>query len=185
MPSPKSKQKGIALFVCLIMLLIMTLVGVSAVQTSTLEVKMASNAHDNLLAFQAAEAGLRAGERRAATAVISQFDNNANGLFSQSDPGDTPIWQTISWTGAPPGEGQRSIDVTSLAAGVTAGVAAQPRYIIEKMGVVLPAEDTLNQDNYGSGTGAGIVQMFRITSLGTGASPNSRVMLQSTFGRRL
>ena len=45
------------------MLLLLTVAAVSAVQTTRLEMHMARNAHDGLLALQAAEAALVAGER--------------------------------------------------------------------------------------------------------------------------
>ena len=53
------KQTGVALFISLILLLILTIIGVSSVQTTSLEVRMSRNSYDSLLAFQAAEAALR------------------------------------------------------------------------------------------------------------------------------
>ncbi len=53
---------GAELIVALIMLLLITIVGVSAMQTTTMEEKMAGNLRDRHIAFQAAEAALRQGE---------------------------------------------------------------------------------------------------------------------------
>ena len=58
----RHKQHGVALAIALILLVIMTLLGLSGVRTVGLEEKMASNTYDRSLAFQAAEAALRAGE---------------------------------------------------------------------------------------------------------------------------
>ncbi len=55
-------ESGAALIVALIMLLLITIVGVSAMQTTTMEEKMAGNLRDRHVAFQAAEAALREGE---------------------------------------------------------------------------------------------------------------------------
>ncbi|SEG76871.1 pilus assembly PilX family protein [Marinobacterium lutimaris] len=55
-------ESGAALIVALIMLLLITIVGVSAMQTTTMEEKMAGNLRDRHVAFQAAEAALRQGE---------------------------------------------------------------------------------------------------------------------------
>lgn len=55
-------QRGATLIISLLILLVMTLIGVTAIQTTTMEEKMAGNMRDQNLAFQAAEAALRAGE---------------------------------------------------------------------------------------------------------------------------
>lgn len=52
---PKSKQQGAALVVGLIVLLIMTLLGVSSMGSATLELKMANNLQTHNYAFQAAQ----------------------------------------------------------------------------------------------------------------------------------
>jgi type IV pilus assembly protein PilX len=54
-----SCQRGSVLIVSLILLLVMTLLGLSAMQSSLLEETMAGNVRDHNLAFQAAEAALR------------------------------------------------------------------------------------------------------------------------------
>ena len=59
----KSSQRGIALFISLVILMLLTIVGVAAVQTTQLQARMARNAHDNLIAVQAAERALLEGER--------------------------------------------------------------------------------------------------------------------------
>ena len=54
-----ARQGGAALVVGLILLVVITLVGVGAMQTTTLQEKMAGNLRDSNLSFQAAEAVLR------------------------------------------------------------------------------------------------------------------------------
>ena len=56
--APRSRQAGAALFVGLVLLLVMTLVGVSGMNTATLELAMAGNAQAQQQAFQAAETGI-------------------------------------------------------------------------------------------------------------------------------
>ena len=51
-------QRGVVLFVALIMLMVMTLIGVTSMQNSAMEEKMVSNVRDIDLSFQAAEAAL-------------------------------------------------------------------------------------------------------------------------------
>lgn len=56
-------QGGIALIATLLLLLVMTLIGTSAMKTTTLEEKMAGNTKNVNVAFQASETGLRAAEQ--------------------------------------------------------------------------------------------------------------------------
>ena len=53
-----SKQEGAALFVSLILLLVLTVVGLSSAQRSNLQEKMASNTHMQNIAFNASESAL-------------------------------------------------------------------------------------------------------------------------------
>ena len=51
----RTKQQGIALIIALTFLLIMTLLGISGMKSSIMEERMAGNADDHNMAFQAAE----------------------------------------------------------------------------------------------------------------------------------
>ena len=55
-------QKGSSLIICMLFLLLLTIMGVSSMQSSTLQEKMVGNALEDNRALQAAEAALRAGE---------------------------------------------------------------------------------------------------------------------------
>lgn len=52
------RQSGAALFVSLVILLVLTIIGLSAARRSTLQEKMASNLHVKNLAFNAAESAI-------------------------------------------------------------------------------------------------------------------------------
>lgn len=58
MPPGPARQQGAALIVGLIMLLVLTLLGVSNMNMTTLELKMAANSQNQNHCFQAAEAGI-------------------------------------------------------------------------------------------------------------------------------
>jgi len=62
-------QSGLVLLMALVMLLLVPLLGVTSVRMVTVEERMAANAFDRNLAFQAAETALREGEARAAEAA--------------------------------------------------------------------------------------------------------------------
>ena len=52
-------QSGVALIVALILLVVITVIGLAAIRTSTLQEKMAGNTFDRAQAFQVAEATLQ------------------------------------------------------------------------------------------------------------------------------
>lgn len=68
----KREQEGVALFVSLIFLLLLTIVGVSSMKSATLQEKMAGNTRFKTITFQYAEAGLREGE-----GFIANLNNSA------------------------------------------------------------------------------------------------------------
>ena len=126
------QQSGMVLFMSLVMLLMLTVLGISSVQTTSLQLRMARNATDSGMAFQAAEAGLRDAEDYIeALTAMTQFDlaNSGDaGLYYDVDPGDHPHWKQLDWDGA---DGFREAETTIT------GVAVQPRYIVEHVKICL------------------------------------------------
>lgn len=175
---PQGRQQGVALFISLVVLLIITILGISSLQTTSLEERMAAGARDRDLAFQAAEAALISGEQFIETlgpGSLGQFSANSNGLFVPADSGDPPRWETVDWKG----------DGTIPASGANiAGVSSQPRYIIEHVSTIVTADDELNVSNVGAPIGAP-TEIFRITAYAQGGSARAVVMLQATYGRIL
>jgi type IV pilus assembly protein PilX len=60
--TPTTKERGAALIITLLILLIMTLLGITAITTSSLQEKMAGNMRDQYMAQQAGDSILRDGE---------------------------------------------------------------------------------------------------------------------------
>ena len=56
--APRSSQRGAALIVGLILMLVLTVLGISGMNTATLELVMANNSQSQQAAFQAAETGI-------------------------------------------------------------------------------------------------------------------------------
>src|SRR5512134_1725560 len=57
-PAPRSRQTGATLIVGLVLLLVLTVVGVSGMNTATMEITMAANTQFQQDAFQQAEDGI-------------------------------------------------------------------------------------------------------------------------------
>lgn len=167
-------ERGSALIVSLLILIVMTLIGITGVGSSSLQERMAGNTRDAALAFQAAEAALRDGEAFFEEMVVSPgaaFNGSQPGLYGAEDRPD--LFSGDTWTSA------RGYS------GTIGGVAEQPRYIIQLLGPIGdPAED-LNITGYGESSGTGNVTGVRITSRGVGGTPDAVVLLQTTYGKRI
>ncbi|MEM9620950.1 MAG: PilX N-terminal domain-containing pilus assembly protein [Pseudomonadota bacterium] len=168
------QQAGVALFISLVLLLILTIIGVSAVQTTSLEVRMTRNEHDTLLAFQAAESALRDAEVQLEAIPSTVAFDDTNGLYQVAALGDEDVWKDVNvWTGANSVVAANDIDST----------AEDPRYIIEYLGAVVREENQHQVEDPYSGGGNDRIEMFRITARGVGGTANSTVLLQTTYGR--
>lgn len=168
------KQRGIVLMVTLVIVLIVTLLGVSSVQTTNTQIRMSRNVRDGRVALQAADAGIRVAEavlRTESSLTAYQANNNGNYVAR-------PVGQPDRWDEAATWQGGESVVVAYPDS------AESPRYIIEFVRTVVSEEDRLNMDNVGGGTGSGRTQMFRVTALGTGKTASAKSMIQSTYGRK-
>lgn len=151
-------QHGAALIIGLIMLLILSLLGVTAISSVTLQEKMAGGLVDRNRAFQAAETTLREVETAlsipAQESVISNSDEgfyDLNAGTEQPDPYDVALWEDDFISG--PAIDGISDDRT-------------PRYRVERQIKISDSHPTT----------------YRITAIGYGNRAGSSVVLQTTFG---
>lgn len=171
------RQGGVALFVCLALLLVMGIAGASAVRTAILEQRMVRNASDGLVAFQAAEAALREGEAFVAESLEGTeafTDAGSGGLWTPAPPGTPERW-TLSGVWNP--AGNRSRAVTNP----LEDVAAQPRFIVERLASLETAPSPHLIEESTEAEEQRLV-VFRVTGLGVGRSGDARALVQSTYG---
>ena len=122
-------QQGVALVMALAFLLILTIIGVTAMTTSSLQEKMAGNAQDRNMAFQAAESALRVAENFlfvTAPGALPNFSLDTGGYYDATPVPSPRWWEVVDWTDCG-GAAQ------CLPADTIVGVKSQPRYIIELM----------------------------------------------------
>jgi len=74
-PNFRRPQKGAVLVVSVLLLLVMTVLALTASQSTRLQERMAGNARDLDLSFQAGEAGLREAEQRIEATVKPKLNN--------------------------------------------------------------------------------------------------------------
>lgn len=175
-------QNGAVLAVSLLILVVLTIIGVSSMTTTSLEEKMSGNFRDRQIAFNAAEAALSHAENfiNASINSASVFDGT-NGLYaSYTGPSSGNVFDSSWWTGT----AYRALPITGTNS--VSEVNTQPRYTIEHRGEIGELEGTsVNLGGYGESTGGGEITGFRITVRATGLTDNSVVYLQSYYGKRL
>ena len=168
------RQSGAALIVALVMLLVMTIIGVTASRTSTLQERMAGNMRQRALAFEVAETTLRVGE--------AWIQNQVGG--------PRPFAVSLAACGAPPCDVLALDSLAPLADATWTGtntrqaigemqlpLAATPRYYIEQQQFI---PDSLTQ-----GQGPQSVRIYyRITARALGESATAESILRSTFAAR-
>jgi len=168
-------QRGAALVISLIFLLVITIVAVAGTRSTTMQERMAGNTRDRNLAFQAAESGLREGEDFIESlASLGNFDGT-NGLYGLTDTApdytDSATWSTAG---------------NHVTADEDYGSYEAPRYFIKYYTIVPGAQDgALNLSGYGDNKGSGDVTIFRITSRGTGGGADSAEVTVRTFYGRI
>ncbi|MBE0586256.1 MAG: hypothetical protein IH612_21140 [Desulfofustis sp.] len=159
-------QRGAVLIAGLMILVILSLLVITAMQTSTIEEKMAYNMGQRQLAFQAAEAGPRQAEGR--LSGLGGIDPTLP-ILPPSAPGSDFLWNTANrWSSNDTLAGsQTGTDITN--------VVEQPRYIVEQLQVIPIGDEVLDAD-----APVETETMYRITARGVGAVNTAEVILQAT-----
>jgi len=163
-------QRGVVLILALTILMVLTLVGVSAMKTSSLQERMSGNSRDYQVAFEAAEIALRAGEDYIKTiSTTADFSSaGANGKYVARIVTSPGAWELESnWTSG-------NTESVTLA-----NVSQTPEFMVEILDSTYGQIDSLTP----GGAATGVVSLFRVTARGYGKNPNTRVMLQADFGK--
>lgn len=178
--SRSSTEQGMTLVISLIFLLVLTIIGISAMSTSSLQEKMAGNMKDKALSFQAAESALVTAEEWIKQQSKTPRAQTTPQILPPSANG-TPIWRDTSldiWNSASaikhpgtPGQPANTsiFDLSYL--------SDSPQYIVEDMGP-LACESKSGCGGYG---GTPQRFMYRITARGQGGTANAVSLTQSTF----
>ncbi len=197
LPPCHLRQRGATLFLMLCIVVMLMLMGLSAVRTALNAERSARGDRDRHMALQSAEAALEDAERdieggsNPASARAALFGpgssegfapgcgggagNPALGLCMRMPVTDTPLWQRVDLAGA----GGPSVQLgqftgASMPHGGGALPARLPRYVIELMPFAMAGHDASKR--------AG--NFYRITAIGFGARDTTCVVLQSYYLKR-
>jgi len=162
-----TRERGVVLFTALVLLVILTLVGVTMSRLQTVEERISQNDQDHQLAIEAAEATLRFAEVGLYNGTYSNFSSNTGGLYT---------WQS----GTP--DAYQTNDLSSPAANLMAyngpllPVTGNPAFVIESLPSTAMVGTSLSTQQYGQPTPP--VRIFRITAYSYGADTNARATVQ-------
>ena len=173
----KNRQQGVALVVSLIILISLTMIGLTSIQRTTVDLAMAGNQRETGLMFQAAEVGLVTAENFiAASTTNADFDNPALGLYEvrANDPDyfGPNYFDPGAWT------------ASSQQAATSLNAIEQPRFMIEYLGDRSQNPlAAINIGGYGTQQTGTISSIYRSTSRGACLTGNSFRYVQSYFGK--
>lgn len=190
-------NRGAALIVCMLLLLVLTTLSLSGAQTSTLELRMASNMADRAKAFQAAEHTLKyaqqyvtelatTGEHKALFGTVPGLYKTLNTIDGGNTCSTSTPWlsQQADWNNLDSIEipNSASIIITNL------NLNKKPRFMAgydNEFDKNSPCYTNSPPEGYSNSIGsqgtALQTEKFTITVIGYGSHPNTRVRLQTTF----
>jgi len=166
---PRRAQRGVVLYISLLLLLALTLIGLAATRRTTFDDRMAAVQRDQDFAFQAAEAALRDGEALVQNASPQDF-TGINGYYGctasitwttadWSDKGRDPALKTIAYDG--------SLDPTP---------AHAPRFYLVRTAPPGAACEQSTAD-----APANEAAVYVVIAKAWGVSENNAVVLESTY----
>jgi len=179
-----NNSRGSVLVISLLMLLVLTMLGVTALDSTVMEERMSVNNRQHNLAHQAAEAALKNAENwlsNAAGNVVSESDISkfaaTNELYNSMVSTRSRDWDTMdptAWLGDN-SQGISSLDNYPADMSIIPGA---PRYVIEYIGRVGNPPLSFTDPDLRS-------YAFRVTAIGWGTDRQTNVILSSTFKKRL
>lgn len=162
------RQQGVVLVVSLLMLLVLTIIGLAATRSTTLEQRMTANQNDATVAFEAAEAALRDGEGQMSSASQPNYSGNASGAYDASTMDTSTVdWHVIDWTDPNA--------VAMYGGGITPQPLHPPSYFIVKASFTSNVQNSQSTDSYATED-----YTFYIYAHGYGVN-NAEVVLQSAY----
>ncbi len=173
----RTRQRGAVLLVGMIMLLVITVMGISSISSVTMEERMVSNMQNARRAFQGAEAALSVCERfvRDSTPAAMQVNSGVSVVVGQYDTNWTGAgtwWDAAAFWAT---NGRPAALTGAVAAGV--GLTSQPTCVYEYVGKV----SSLDLDDKYLTVSPGSKEVFRVTTHSFGGDVSTQAVIESFY----
>lgn len=162
-------QRGAILVTSMLLLLVLTIIGVTVMQMSRMQERMAGNTRDVGIAFQAAEGALRAGE-------LFLKNEDLRPVGCADGPCDVWVLDALSGTVANRDSEWWKENGLTYDQATMAGVEEPPVSVIEELGFVRTDGGVVMGQDPPDGR-----DFYQVTSRSTGGSGLAEVVLQSTY----
>lgn len=151
-----ARQRGVALIMALIMLVVVTLVALSGMRNTSLQEKLAGNLYDRAIALQSADFALAAAEAWILANERSAILKDSRVVDCSQASANCPTIPTNAF--APSPNGWTSVTPTDFNEGVKAG--SNPQYFIQYLGLKNSEANTSTKESvlslqYGATGGGG------------------------------
>jgi len=171
----RKRQTGASLIVSLMLLVVLTLLGLSGMQSTIMQERMSSNVRDKGLAFQAAESAVRGGEdwvkNQTISKLVPQDGSSCSAPCNLVGLGDylNMTTRNFSWWET---TGRAYTDMP------TGAVASAPRFIVE--------EHSIQRDSLADATDNNsppVRTLYRLTAVGVGGTVTAESMIETLYAR--
>ena len=168
------RQRGVALLVVLILLLVMTLLGLASLRGSLMEERMSAGLYDRSLGFQATEAALREAEALIAGGVAFPTSGCVNGLCALRT--DVTTADLARWVDPATPWRNSLVTLAVDSDGDGTAITTTPQFVVEQMG---EAPNWPGCDREIPINPSCVSPRFRVTARSNEAN-RAQVLLQST-----
>jgi type IV pilus assembly protein PilX len=170
-------QRGAILVTAMLLLLVLTIIGITAAQMTRMQERMAGNLRDQNLAFQGSEAGLRDGEAlirsriaRPDTCTEAPCAFWTRGTLAGISAENQDWWDDNATELEP--DGDRSTVTHDMAE-----LEADPQFVVEALGFVSDSLTVGHAPPEGR-------DFYQVTGRSTGGSGSATTVLRTTYARR-
>ncbi len=173
----RKHQTGASLIVSLMLLIVLTLLGLSGMQSTIMQERMSSNVRDKGMAFQAAESAIRGGEDWVKNIDVNTLTEPDNGATCTAPCTIVNLNDYINMT-TEAFDWWKTQGRTFTFGSISSGApAADPRFIVEyhsrvDQGYSLDLTDTTPRPH-----------LYRITAMGVGNTTTAEAIIETLYAR--
>jgi len=177
LPVTRKHQTGASLIVSLMLLVVLTLLGLSGMQSTIMQERMSNNVRDKGMAFQATESAIRGGENWVKNIDVNTLANPNDGATCTAPCTIVNLNDYVNMTTETFGWWQTNGQTFTFGSISNGAPAADPRFIVEyhsriDQGYSLDPMDPTPRPH-----------LYRITAMGVGNTTTAEAIIETLYAR--